>query len=80
VSVTGLEFAYSQAPRRMKSTVMGFWLLTVSAGNVLVVFLVGFKGLPLASLFWIFAGLMAAAGVLFGLRAAFYVSRDYTQG
>ncbi len=80
VSVTGLEFAYSQAPKRMKSTVMGFWLLTVAAGNVLVVFLVGFKGLGIEQRFWIFAGLMAAAGVLFGLRAAFYVPRDYTQG
>jgi len=80
VSVTGLEFAYSQAPKRMKSTVMGFWLLTVTAGNVLVVFLVGFKGLGVEQRFWIFAGLMAAAGALFGLRAAFYVPRDYTQG
>jgi POT family proton-dependent oligopeptide transporter len=80
VSVTGLEFAYSQAPKRMKSTVMGFWLLTVTVGNVLVVFLAGFKNLPLVDFFWIFAGLMAAAGVLFGLRATFYVPRDYTQG
>ena len=43
VSVTGLEFAYTQAPKRMKSTVMGFWLLTVTFGNVLVAFLSGFK-------------------------------------
>ena len=64
----------------MKSTVMGFWLLTVSAGNVQVTFPVGFNNPPLVDFFWIFAGLMAAAGVLFGLRAAFYVPRDYTQG
>src|SRR5262249_27255003 len=80
VSVTGLEFAYSQAPKRMKSTVMGFWLLTVTAGNVLVVFLSGFHGLSLVNFFWVFAGLMAGAGLLFGLRACFYVPRDYTQG
>ena len=30
VSVTGLEFAYTQAPRAMKSTIMGFWLLCVT--------------------------------------------------
>jgi POT family proton-dependent oligopeptide transporter len=80
VSVTGLEFAYSQSPRRMKSTVMGFWLLTVAAGNVLVTFMAGFKKLEPVTFFWIFAGLMAGAAVLFGLRAAFYVPREYTQG
>ena len=37
VSATGLEFAYSHAPRAMKSTIMGFWLGAVSVGNVLVV-------------------------------------------
>ena len=31
-SVTGIEFAYSQAPNSMKSMVQSFWLLTVSAG------------------------------------------------
>jgi POT family proton-dependent oligopeptide transporter len=80
VSVTGLEFAYTQAPRRMKSTVMGFWTLTVSLGNVLVVMLVGFKGMDPARSFWIFAGMMVAAAALFGLRAYYYVPKDYTQG
>ena len=37
VSTTGLEFAYTQAARSMKSTIMSFWLLTVAAGNFLVV-------------------------------------------
>ena len=32
-SVTGIEFAYSQAPNSMKSMVQSFWLLTVSAGE-----------------------------------------------
>lgn len=36
VSVTGLEFAYSQAPSRMKSLLSACWLLTVSVGNMLV--------------------------------------------
>ncbi len=79
VSITGLEFAYTQAPKRMKSTVMGFWLLAVSLGNVLVAFLAGFKDLSAANFFWVFAGLSAAAGVIFGLRAYFYVPRDYRQ-
>jgi dipeptide/tripeptide permease len=79
VSVTGLEFAYTQAPKRMKSTVMGFWLLTVTVGNVLVAFLSGFKDLSLVDQFWIYAALCAGAAVLFALRAAFYTPRDFTQ-
>src|SRR3546814_1610292 len=33
VSATGLEFAYSQAPRSMQGVIMSFWLLSVSSGN-----------------------------------------------
>ncbi len=36
ISMTGLEYAYSQAPQKMKSTVMAFWLLTVAIGNYFV--------------------------------------------
>lgn len=36
VSITGLEYAYSQAPPSMKSTLMSFWLLTVATGNFFV--------------------------------------------
>lgn len=79
VSITGLEFAYSQAPKRMKSTVMGFWLLTVAFGNVLVALLARFGDLQLEDFFWVFAGLMAVAAVIFAVRAAFYQVRDYTQ-
>jgi POT family proton-dependent oligopeptide transporter len=79
VSITGLEFAYTQAPKRMKSTIMGFWLLSVALGNVLVAILAGMKDLPLADFFWIWTGIMAASAVLFGVRGWFYVARDYPQ-
>ncbi|MDD2763362.1 MAG: MFS transporter [Opitutaceae bacterium] len=79
VSVTGLEFAYTQAPRAMKSTIMGFWLLCVTLGNVLVAFLAPLETLSLAKFFWIFAGLMAAAAVIFALLAAGYKGRTYLQ-
>lgn len=79
VSITGLEFAYSQAPKRMKSTIMGFWLLTVAVGNMLVSLLAEFGKLPLTTFFWLFAGLMLVAGVVFGARAHFYVERDFIQ-
>ena len=79
VSITGLEFAYTQAPRRMKSTVMGFWLLAVATGNILTGLVAQFGGLTLVNFFWLFAGLMAGAAVLFGVRSLFFVQRDFTQ-
>jgi POT family proton-dependent oligopeptide transporter len=79
VSITGLEFAYSQAPKRMKSTVMGFWLLTVALGNVLVAMLARFGDLDLENFFWVFAGLMAIAAIIFSIRANLYQVQDYTQ-
>ena len=63
----------------MKSTVMGFWLLTVALGNALVAVLARFSHLNLEDFFWLFAGLMAIAAVIFALRAAHYQVRDYTQ-
>ena len=77
-SITGLEFAYTQAPKRMKSTVMGFWLLTVSLGNVLTSLLTRFSGLELDQFFLLFAGLSVAAGIIFGIRARFYKIKTYT--
>ena len=79
VSVTGLEFAYSQSPKRMKSTVMGFWLLTVAFGNALVAILARFGDLNLEDFFWVFAGLMAVAAIIFAIRAAVFQVRDYPQ-
>lgn len=36
VSITALEFSYTQAPKKMKSVIMGFFLLSVSLGNIVV--------------------------------------------
>ena len=79
VSITGLEFGYSQAPKRMKSVIMGFWLLAVAFGNVLVALLAGLEGMDPAAFFWLFAILMGVAAVGFGVRAHFYKYRDVTQ-
>lgn len=80
VSATGLEFAYSQAPARVKSVIMAFWNLTVSLGNFLVAYLAGLGKMPLERFFWLFAGLSAAAAVLFAIRAQFFTYRDVPQG
>lgn len=79
VSITGLEFAYTQAPRAMKSTIMSFWMLCVTIGNVLVAFLAPLQTLSLATFFWTFAGLMAVAALLFALLAATYRGKTYLQ-
>lgn len=79
VSATGLEFAYTQAPRRMKSLIMGFWMLAVSLGNLLVALLARFEDLPRVQFFWTFAVLMLGAATLFAIRASFYKYQTYTQ-
>ncbi|HMR09383.1 MAG TPA: MFS transporter, partial [Polyangiaceae bacterium] len=80
VSVTGLEFAYTQAPRRMKSTIMGFWLLGVTFGNVLVAFMAPMQTiLTLSQFFWVFTALMTVASVVFAVMAYFYKGKSYMQ-
>jgi dipeptide/tripeptide permease len=37
VSISGLSFAYSQAPASMKSVLQSLWLMTVAFGNLIVV-------------------------------------------
>jgi len=80
VSTTGLEFAYTQAPRRMKSTIMGFWLLSVTFGNVLVAFLAPMqKILSLSQFFLVFTGLMVGASIVFSVLATFHKNKSHLQ-
>jgi POT family proton-dependent oligopeptide transporter len=72
VSVTGLEFSYTQAPRAMRSTIMSFWFLTVFLGNMLTAFVANVVPLEGAAYFWFFAALML--GAAFAFRA---VARGY---
>ena len=34
ISITALEFSYTQAPQKMKSLILGFFLMSVSIGNL----------------------------------------------
>lgn len=80
VSITGLEFSYSQAPKRMKSIIMAFWSLSVSAGNYLAAQVNHFvqpdanspPRLTGPDYYLFFAGLMAAAAVIFVFVAMNY--------
>jgi dipeptide/tripeptide permease len=86
VYATCLEFSYTQAPRTMKSFVMGIFLLSVSLGNLLVALVNkviqnadGSSKLPGASYFWFFTALMLAASIAFIPYARFYKGRTYLQ-
>ncbi len=79
VSITGLEFAYTKAPKAMKSTIMGFWYLTVTIGNILVALLAPLQELSLSRFFWVFAVIMAASSVVFAVLAYFYKGKTYLQ-
>lgn len=80
VSITGLEFAYTQAPRSMKSTIMGFWLLTVTIGDLIVAFMAPLETkLTLSQFFWTFTVMMAVAATLFAVMAMFYKGKTYLQ-
>lgn len=58
VSITGLEFAYTQAPRSMKSIIASFWLLTTFFGNLLTAF-VSYINIFDGSWFFYFFGLLS---------------------
>jgi POT family proton-dependent oligopeptide transporter len=73
VSVTALEFAYSQAPRRMKGVIMSMYTLSIGAGSFvtsLVTRNVAFESRTNYFLFW--AGFMTGGAILFAIIAAFY--------
>lgn len=83
VSLTGLEYAFSQAPKAMKSTIMAVFFFTVFLGNILVTlinqniqakgFFSHYQG---ASYFWLFAGIMAVNAVLYYVAVFAFKIRD----
>ena len=86
VSITGLEFSYTQAPNSMKSFVMGLWLLSVSLGNgitalvnALIVNQDGTLKLNGTEYFWFFAGLMFVTALAFIVVAKRYKVESYIQ-
>jgi POT family proton-dependent oligopeptide transporter len=86
VSITGLEFSYTQAPNSMKSSVMALWLLTVACGeffdgwfNSWDLNADGTKKLTDYQYFIFFTILMFAASVVFVIVARFYKGQTYLQ-
>ena len=79
ISITGLEFAYTQAPRAMKSTIMSFFFLTITIGNALTAKIDEWNKLQGATFYWFFAGLMGAVSVIFIWTAYNYKVREYIE-
>ena len=80
VSVTALEFAYSQAPKSMKSTIMSLWFLTISIGNLLTGVVAKASPFTGAGFFWFFSGMTLAASFLFSFVAKRYEASVRTEG
>jgi proton-dependent oligopeptide transporter, POT family len=85
ISTTGLEFAFREASADLKSTIMSFWLLTVTVGDLFVVgitklFSQAGAGNHAASVstnrFLLYAGLTFVVAILFSVIASTYKYRD----
>ncbi|MDH3200856.1 MAG: POT family MFS transporter [Myxococcales bacterium] len=86
VSITALEFSYTQAPKKMKSLVMGAFLMSVSIGNLFtagVNYFIqnpdGTSKLEGPSYYLFFAGAMAVTAILFVPVAVWYKEQAYIQ-
>jgi POT family proton-dependent oligopeptide transporter len=86
VSITCLEFSYTQAPKTMKSFIMAFYFMSVAIGNLFtsaVNFFIenadGSSKLAGASYFWFFTGLMLVTAMLFLVVIRHYDEKTYFQ-
>jgi len=86
VSITCLEFSYTQAPKKMKSFIMAVFFLSITLGNFFTAAVNRFiqnedgsSKLPGASYFWLFVGVMLATAVVFIPVAGRYKVKDYIQ-
>jgi proton-dependent oligopeptide transporter, POT family len=87
VSITCLEFSYTQAPKKMKSFIMACFLLSVSMGNIFVsvVNMViqdesGKSTLSGAEYYYFFAAAMLVTAILYVPYAMTYKGKNYIQG
>lgn len=90
VSITSLEFSYTQAPRKMKSFVMGLYLLVaIALGNIVTARVNGYldaqkkAGAALlegANYYWFFTGVMIGAAMVYLAWSQFYRGATFIQG
>lgn len=72
-SITGLQFAFTQAPESMKSILQAGWLLSVAFGNLIVVIIKGSRPFQRQVYeIFLYAGLMAVVIAIFAVMTMFY--------
>ena len=79
VSITCLEFSYTQAPNNIKSLIMGLFMLSIAVGNTFTIFVNSSitnvnDG---ASFFFFFAKIMLLTALLFMIVVKFFRSKTY---
>jgi POT family proton-dependent oligopeptide transporter len=86
VSITGLEFSYTQAPKKMKSFIMAVFFLPIWLGNMFTAAVNhiianpdGTSKLSGPSYYWFFAVVMLVVAALYVPIAARYQRQDYIQ-
>lgn len=88
VSITFLEFSYTQAPRSIKSVVMSLAMLSISLGNVFVTVVnwyisnqtaAGEEALSGPEYYWFFVRAMLVFSVGFVVWSCFYKGKTYLQ-
>ena len=87
VSITALEFSYTQAPNKMKSFILSFYLLSVAVGNLIVIastkFLENADGslnMPWSKFFLLYTILMYITFILFTFLFRNYKEQTFVQG
>ena len=86
ISVTCLEFSYTQAPKTMKSLVFGLFMASVAMGNlftslvnVMILDTDGSSKLDGPSYYLFFAGVMLLTALVFIPISIAYKEKDYLQ-
>jgi POT family proton-dependent oligopeptide transporter len=86
ISIPALEFAYTQAPKSMKSFISSLNLLSISLGNLFISLVNKFIQNPDGTVklkgpnyYWFFTILLLATAVLFCIVVQFYKGKTYIQ-
>lgn len=86
ISITALEFSYTQAPKRLKSLVMSLDLMSVALGNFFTARVNAYiekagaaADLGGANYWWFFLKVTAVTTVIFFVVASFYRGQTYLQ-